>query len=294
MKFDFYSPEEEIHFSLFKGKNIRVFLKRDDLIHPFISGNKWRKLKYNLLKAREENKRRLVTFGGAWSNHLLATASAGARFGFETVGFVRGDEVSNPVLAMCRLHGMQLRFVSREAYKDKISLFEQDNFPSDSLFIDEGGYGSEAVKGCADLVAELTRSYDHIVVACGTGATVAGILAGIHKQGLQTKVHGIPVLKGGEFIKEQVERLGVDTSGLFLHLEYHFGGYAKAKEPLMDFIRDFVSSTGIMIEPVYTGKACFALHDLIRTGSFAEGESVLLIHTGGLTGFLGIYHAFDR
>lgn len=292
--FDFHSPEEEIQFPLFKKKDLRVFLKRDDLIHPFISGNKWRKLKYQLLKAQEHNKHRLITFGGAWSNHLLAVACAGAKFGFKTVGFVRGEEISNPVLSMCKLYGMQLHFVSREAYKHKESLFEQHYATPDDLFVDEGGYGLEAVKGCADLVSELTASYDHIFVACGTGATVAGILKGVQERDLRTRVHGVPVLKGGDFIREQVEQLEVDTAELSLHLDYHFGGYAKIKETLVEFVRYFVSSTGVMIEPTYTGKTCFALFDMIRKDTFAPGDRILLVHTGGLTGFLGMYHAFDQ
>lgn len=292
--FTFYSPEEELEFPLFRDKEVHVFIKRDDMIHPFISGNKWRKLKYPLIRALEQQKRRLVTFGGAWSNHLLATACAGAKFGFSTVGFVRGEQVSNPVLSMCQLYGMQLHFVSREAYLDKQSLYRKFYGAAIDFFIDEGGYGLDAANGCADLIGELDGKYEHIFVACGTGATVAGLLMGSEMRNPDTYVHGVPVLKNGGFVKEQVEQLGADSNRLRLHTEYHFGGYAKIKKPLLEFIKYFVSSTGIMLEPIYTGKACYALFDLVEKGFFKPGERVLLLHTGGLTGFLGMHHLFGR
>ena len=288
-----YSPEQRIISPLFDEKDIQVFVKRDDMIHPFISGNKWRKLKYNLENAINQNKTTLVTFGGAWSNHLLATAAAGASNGLKTIGFVRGDQVNNPVLSMCQLFGMKLHFVDRTSYKDKINLFDNSTYREIGYFIDEGGSGAEAVLGCKELIDELAVTYDHIVCAAGTGSTVAGIQDGINQRQLKTQLHIIPVLKGGDFIADEILKLGVERGNSLLHLHYHFGGYAKTKPELIEFIKNFVSETGIMIEPTYTGKAMYALYDLIGQNYFQKGSKILFIHTGGLTGLLGMLDKFE-
>jgi len=293
LTFEFHSPEQEIADPLFLDKGVRVFIKRDDMIHPFISGNKWRKLKYTLQQAREQNKSTLVTFGGAWSNHLLATACAGASFGFSTVGYVRGEEVKNPVLALCKLYGMELCFISRDDYKDKESVFKRRFGENDhALFINEGGYSPEAAQGCAEMITELQQYYDHILCACGTGATLAGLQQGLSNEVLDTQLHGVPVLKGGEFIREEVQQLGIAAHSIRLHTGYHFGGYAKTKPHLLTFIQSFVAQTGIMIEPTYTGKLCYGAYDLIRQDYFVRGSKILLVHTGGLTGLLGTYEKF--
>lgn len=287
-----YSPEQVLKHPLYEQKKINVHIKRDDMIHPFISGNKWRKLKYNLIKAEEEGKRKLVTYGGAWSNHLLATACSGATNGYETIAFVRGDLVQNPILSMCQLFGMKLIFVSRDLYKDKISLFEQLENKEHYYFIDEGGAGLEATKGCEELIGELGRTYDHIFCAAGTGTTVAGLAKGMAKNNLLTKLHVIPVLKGGDFIKDEMTNLQAPLAQTILHTGYHFGGYAKTKPELIHFVKEFIAETGIMIEPTYTGKALYAVHDLIANDYFEEGSELLFIHTGGLTGLLGMLDRF--
>lgn len=287
-----YSPEQVLNHPLYVEKKVQVHIKRDDMIHPFISGNKWRKLKYNVVKAKQEGKSRIVTFGGAWSNHLLASACAGAIYGFQTKAFVRGEDVVNPVLSMCRLYGMELIFVDREAYRDKGQLFEQ--LPDNELyyFIDEGGAGEDAVLGCAELIEELENTYDFIICAAGTGTTAAGLALGLENNQLNTELHVVPVLKGGDFILEEMKQLKVNCSHTTLHTDYHFGGYAKIKPALVDFVKDFVSNTGIMIEPIYTGKAMYAMHDLIAKDYFAQGSKILFIHTGGLTGLLGTLDKF--
>lgn len=286
---------------------VTLDIKRDDLIHPFISGNKWRKLKYLLEDAQKQQKNTLVTFGGAWSNHLLATACAGALFGFSTVGFVRGDEqVSNPLLAMCRMYGMVLRYVDRERYRDKRLLFDEMSAGQEGcFFIDEGGYAVEALDGCAEIIAELPAKYDHLFCACGTGTTLAGLALGMDKfagrgRGLLTgrkevgnkaSLHGVPVLAGGAFIADNVRSLYAKAN-FELHLDYHFGGYAKTSPDLVDFVREFCSGTGILIEPVYTGKLFYAVFDLIRAGYFEPGSRILVLHSGGMTGILGKYDLF--
>jgi 1-aminocyclopropane-1-carboxylate deaminase len=285
------SPVEEINDPLFIQKGIKLFVKRDDMIHPFISGNKWRKLKYILADAEKSDKKHLVTFGGAYSNHLLATACAAAKFGFKSTAYVRGEEISNEVLKLCSLFGMELKFTDRSTYRDKISLFETHHKnDSQAYFIDEGGAGEFAVKGCLELITELNKSYDHIFCAAGTGTTAAGIISGIEQQKAELIAHVIPVLKGGEFLKAAIEKY---TSYPFqMHYDYHFGGYAKFTPELLSFIAKFCQDTGILIEPLYTGKMFYAVYDLIKKDKFPTGSRILAVHTGGLSGMLGMLNKF--
>ncbi len=291
--FKFYSPEEQIHHSLFIKKRVEVFIKRDDLIHPFISGNKWRKLKYLLKEADQQNKKHLVTFGGAYSNHLLAAACAGAKFGFRTTAFVRGDRVENEILFLCRTFGMTLEFVNRERYSDKQTLFDQQ-FKSDSeaFFIDEGGASPEAAKGCEEIITELHQEYNHVFCACGTGTTAAGIINGIQNNQSDAKFNGVPVLKGGEFLRAEINKYLHKTVSYQLHTAYHFGGYAKTQPELLTFIKEFSSATGILLDPVYTGKMMYAIFDLTANDYFKKGDKVLSVHTGGLLGILGMRNRF--
>lgn len=287
-----YSPEQVLNHPLYLDKSVNVSIKRDDMIHPFISGNKWRKLKYNLIKARSLNKQKILTFGGAWSNHLLATACAGATYGFYTKAFIRGEEVNNPVLTMCRLFGMELIFVDRDSYRDKIALFNTVNKNDDYYFVGEGGAGVEATQGCEEIITELEKKYDHVFCAAGTGTTAAGLAKGILSLDSSCKLHVIPVLKGGDFILDEMINLGASIDNVILHTNYHFGGYAKTKPELIEFVKDFVSHSGILIEPTYTGKAMFALHDLVKNDYFQKDSNILFLHTGGLTGLLGMIDKF--
>ena len=290
---EIYSPIHQIKNKLFDAKGIEIFIKRDDLIHPIISGNKWRKLKYLLKRASEKNKTHLVTFGGAYSNHLLATAAAAAKFGFKATGIVRGEEVTNDTLFLCRLHGMNLLFTDRESYRHKPALFNK-YFGGDpeAIFIDEGGASTEGAQGCSELIDELTEPYDHIFCACGTGTTAAGIINGIQRHRLSTQFHAIPVVKNGEFIKNEIDRFLTAPADYRLHTAYHFGGYGKTDERLIDFIKQFVAETGILIEPVYTGKMLYALYDLVAADYFTPGSRILAIHSGGIWGLLGMKDKF--
>jgi 1-aminocyclopropane-1-carboxylate deaminase len=290
---DIYSPEQQIHNELFKAKQVQVCIKRDDMIHPLISGNKWRKLKYLLRSAQAQGKKHLVTFGGAYSNHLLATAAAAAKFGFKSTGFVRGEEVQNDTLFLCRLHGMNLIFTNRESYRDKPALYVA-NFANDkeAMFIDEGGASADGAKGCSELINELQQPYDHIFCACGTGTTAAGIINGIGTHQLNTRFNAIPVFKNGGFMKDEIKRFLVAPASYDLHTDYHFGGYAKTTPALIAFIKQFVADTSIMIEPVYTGKMMYALYDLITKDHFKPGSKILAIHTGGIWGLLGMRDKF--
>jgi 1-aminocyclopropane-1-carboxylate deaminase len=289
----FHSPVHQIKNKLFDEQGLKVFIKRDDLIHPIISGNKWRKLKYILKKAQAENKNHLVTFGGAYSNHLLATAAAAAKFGFKSTGIVRGEPVNNDTLFLCRLHGMELLFTDRESYRDKQMLFNK-HFANDpnAFFIDEGGASPEGAKGCSELIDELTERYDHIFCACGTGTTAAGILNGIKANNLSTQFHAVPVLKNGGFMRDEINKFLLRPADFHLHTDYHFGGYGKTDTELIEFIKQFVAQTGILIEPVYTGKMLYAVYDLAAKGHFKPGESILAIHSGGIWGLLGMKEKF--
>ena len=288
-----YSPVQKIDNPVFTERGLNVFIKRDDLIHPLISGNKWRKLKYILKKAQSQGKTHLVTFGGAYSNHLLATAAAAALFGFKATGIVRGEEVSNTHLFLCRLHGMKLLFVDREAYCDKQQLFSKyfDN-DEQAFFIDEGGASAEAAQGCSELIDELDQTYDHIFCACGTGTTAAGIINGISNNKLNTQFHAVPVFKNGGFMADEIDRYLTKPFPYQLHIDYHFGGYAKTTPQLIQFIEQFVKNTGIVIEPVYTGKMFYSIFDLAKAGYFKPGDNILAIHTGGILGLFGMMDKF--
>jgi len=295
MSFDLeiYSPVHQINDTLFNDRDLKVFIKRDDLIHPIISGNKWRKLKYLLKNAQAANKTHLVTFGGAYSNHLLATAAAAAKFGFRSTGIVRGEQVENDTLFLCSLHGMNLLFTDRESYRDKQALFNQhfagDN---DAFFIDEGGASPEGAKGCSELVNELTETYDHIFCACGTGTTAAGIINGINNNRLPTEFHAVPVLKSGDFMADEIGKFLTVPANYHLHTGYHFGGYGKTTDELIAFVKNFVAKTGILIEPIYTGKMLYAMYDLAAKGYFKPGSRILTIHSGGIWGLLGMKARF--
>nr|WP_295652072.1 pyridoxal-phosphate dependent enzyme [uncultured Mucilaginibacter sp.] len=290
---EIFSPVHEVRHPLLDEKGIYLYLKRDDLIHPVISGNKWRKLKYLLKKAREEKRSHLVTFGGAYSNHLIATAAAAAQFGFKATGIVRGEEVMNDHIFLCRLYGMELIFVDRESYRKKAALFAHYfGDDADALFIDEGGASPEGALGCAEIVDELMDNYHHIFCACGTGTTAAGIINGINNNYLETEFHAVPVFKNGGFMANEIDKYVLKPSVYQLHTDYHFGGYAKATRELISFIKQFVMATGILIEPVYTGKMLHAIFDLAAKNYFQPGNKILAVHTGGLLGLLGMADKF--
>ena len=280
-----YSPLQKIDHPLLTN----LYVKRDDLIDPYISGNKWRKLKYLLERAAAEGKTHLVTFGGAFSNHLVATASAAARKGLRATAFVRGDVVQNEMLLLCKLYGMRLIFVDRESYRQKHQLFEQylGADPS-AFFIDEGGASAEAVKGCAEILDELPDDIDHLFCAAGTGTTAAGLLKGILEKELPTTLHVVPVLKGGDFIRHEMEQYVPVQQQLMLHTAYHFGGYAKTTPELLNFLQQFAATHGILTDPVYTAKLFYAIVDLAYKGAINKDDKIVALHSGGLLGLLGM------
>ena len=293
-----YSPLQEISFPY--GR-IRLFIKRDDLLHPQISGNKWRKMKYNLLEMQKQNKKTLLTFGGAFSNHIAAAAAAGKAYGFQTIGIIRGEELnaSNATLSFAEENGMRFKFVSRTDYrrKEDASFMEElkEEF-GDFYMLPEGGTNCFALPGCAEVIGEIDAeiSADYYCVACGTGGTIAGMISGLKKG----RVLGFSALKG-DFLRGEVKGLlsncDVDISENFsINTDYHFGGYAKFKPDLIKFMNDFKSQYEIELDPVYTGKMFFGIFDLVQKGYFEEGSTVVAVHTGGLQGVEGFRARYPK
>ena len=270
---------------------ITLHIKREDLIHPFISGNKFRKLKYNLLQAKAEGKTKLLTFGGAFSNHIAAVAFAGKENNLETIGIIRGEELEskiseNPTLTFAQNCGMKFEFVTREAYRTKTMLSfieELKEHHGDFYLVPEGGTNSLAVKGCEEIITPKDIDFTHICCAIGTGGTISGL---INSAKDNQKIIGFPALKG-DFLSDDIRKF-VTNSNWELQLDYHFGGYAKINEELIRFINDFYKQTNIPLDPIYTGKMMFGIVDLINKGYFPKGAKILAIHTGGLQGIEGM------
>ena len=271
--------------------SISVTIKREDLIHPVVSGNKFRKLKYNLLQAKTENKKTLLTFGGAFSNHIAAVAFAAKENGFESIGIIRGDELGdkiaqNATLQFAQECGMKFEFVSREAYrlKNESSFLERLKLKfGDFYLIPEGGTNELAVKGCQEILTDEDREFDYICCAAGTGGTISGI---INSALPHQKVLGFPALKG-DFLQDEI-CIFVQNENWRLINDYHFGGYGKVNEELIAFINDFYNTNQIPLDPVYTGKMVFGVIDMIQKNYFPAQSNILLIHTGGLQGIQGM------
>lgn len=274
----------EIQDPLFSSKGVSVFMLLDYLNHPDISGNKWRKLLFNIEQAKNLSKNRLITFGGAYSNHLFAFANACVLYGFEGLAIIRGDgfDAENPTLLQLEKCNIQMRFVSREEYRDKISLTNAllEEFP-DAYIIPEGGTNEWAVKGFEPMVREVEEDFDVWVCPVGTGGTLAGI--SFYNEG---KINvGITVVKDAS-LRSVISELNGHRPFELIE-EYTLGGYAKVPEVLVHFINAFYERTGIPLDPIYTGKMVYAVEDLIRRDYFTPGQKILMIHTGGLQGIAG-------
>ena len=270
---------------------ISLEIKREDLLHPFISGNKFRKMKYNLLQAKAENQETLLTFGGAYSNHIAAAAYAGKEYGFKTIGVIRGDELGdkidgNPTLKFAQECGMQFEFVTREAYRFKTELHFIENLKAkfgSFYLVPEGGTNEYAIKGCEEILTEEDATFDFICLAVGTGGTISGI---INSTLPHQKVLGFPALKG-DFLKDEIRKFATNENWELI-TDYHFGGYGKVNDELIRFINQFYKQTQMPLDPIYTGKMVFGVIDLIEKNYFPENTKILLIHTGGLQGIQGM------
>ena len=288
------------------ARGVRLLLWRDDLVHPDLPGNKARKLKYNLAAARQQGHRTLLTFGGAYSNHLAAVAAAGRLFGFQTIGLVRGDAPApgaalNPTLTQAAADGMTLRYLDRATYRRRAEpefLAEVLAAFGPAYVLPEGGTNALALPGCAELVAEIRQAvaFDALAVAVGTGGTLAGLLTGL--AGAERAV-GVAALKNGSFLRAEVDALTQQATGqayanYALNTDYHFGGYAKYSTGLLVFIEQFRQRHGVLLDPIYTGKLLFGVLDLIGQGHFAPGSTVVAIHTGGQQAWAGWKQRFGE
>lgn len=282
-----------IDLNSFDGFNdtIRLTVKREDLHGDGISGNKLRKLKYNVAKAIEQGVSKIVTFGGAYSNHILAASYIKKKYGIDVIGVIRGEELAdkikeNPTLNLAQKNGMEFHFVSRSDYRNKSSLvFVQKLEKKFGAFylLPEGGTNDLAIKGCEEILTKQDASYDFICCAVGTGGTIAGLINSSTKN---QKVIGFSALKG-DFLKEDVSAL-VNKHNWDIQTSYHFGGYAKVTPELVDFINDFKRNTGVLLDPIYNGKMMYGIFDLIKKGYFPKNTSILAIHTGGLQAISGM------
>jgi 1-aminocyclopropane-1-carboxylate deaminase len=278
------TPIQEIHDERLAKADVRLLIKREDLNHPLVSGNKWWKLKYNLEEAACNNFKTLLTFGGAYSNHIFATAAAAEELGFKSIGIIRGEETLplNPTLLFAKEKGMQLHYLSRNAYRTKTPSDQYLRKFGDFYSIPEGGSNLLAVKGISEFTARLNIHYDYICCPVGTGGTLSGLIEGVSEN---KKIIGITVLKGGEFLTDEIKKLSEKSnhvSNWRIITDYHFGGYAKQTPQLIEFITSFRATHKVPLDFVYTAKMMSGIYDLISKGFFKRGSTVLAIHTGGL------------
>lgn len=292
---------QQISGSFLSKKGVELYIKREDEIHPFVSGNKFRKLKYNIYEAIKVRQKTLLTFGGAFSNHILATASAAQMSGLNSIGIIRGDELgkdirktlaSNPTLQKAHGLGMKFHFISREEYRQKSEPSFIDTLRSkfgDFYLIPEGGTNELAIKGCEEIITEKDNSFDVLAICVGTGGTIAGI---INASEAYQNVIGFPVLKGN-FLQKEIQQF-VSKTNWKLQPDFHFGGYAKYDETLINFINTFYKEYKIPLDPIYTGKMMFGLFDLIKNDYFRIGTKILAIHTGGLQGIDGFNERLSK
>jgi 1-aminocyclopropane-1-carboxylate deaminase len=289
------SENQFIH-SIFPNQ-ISLYLKREDLLHPIISGNKFRKLRYNLEEAKNRNQKVLLTFGGAFSNHIVAVAGAGKEYGFETIGIIRGEELQykiddNPSLLQAQQLGMKFVFISREAYRQKENLDFIEYFKTkfgDFYLLPEGGTNGLAIKGCEEILSRSDSEFTHICSSVGTGGTITGI---INSSANNQNIIGFSSLKG-DFLKNDIAKFA-NKENWSVNCDYHFGGYGKVTDQLIEFINNFYLEHQIPLDPIYTGKMIFGILNLIENNYFPPNSKILAIHTGGLQGIAGMNKTLEK
>ncbi|BAT54434.1 putative 1-aminocyclopropane-1-carboxylate deaminase [Nostoc sp. NIES-3756] len=291
-------PTQKIDSEIASSLGVELYVLRLDLMHPWVNGNKWYKLKYNLAEAKEKGYTKLLTFGGAYSNHIFATAAAGKLLGFTTIGVIRGEETLplNSTLSFALQQDMQLVYVDRQTYRNKHSSELHADLKKrfgEVFIIPEGGSNLNGVRGCLEIVTAAMQVFDTVCVACGTATTLAGIALALNPK---QRVLGFPILKNGGFLAQDIDNLMQNylATGLpapysspapwELICDYHFGGYAKVKDDLLLFSQQFTQTHGIPLDQVYTAKMFYGVMDLLNQGYFSIGDRLLLIHTGGLQG----------
>jgi len=292
------SDNQEVLLPILSEKRVSLYIKREDLLHPFISGNKFRKLKYNLIAATEAGHDTVLTFGGAYSNHIAATAYAGNEKGLRTIGIIRGEELAkiypgtgmvwetNPTLKFAHENGMEFKFVTREVYRNKTNTAFLAALTAEfgsHYLLPEGGTNLAAVHGCEEILTAGDAQFNFICSSVGTGGTLAGISNSIQEKQV---VLGFPALRG-DFLKQDIRKFAINENWKLVS-DYDFGGYAKMTKELILFINNFKAETGIPLDPVYTGKMFFGILDMVRKNQFKLGTSILAIHSGGLQGVAGM------
>ena len=283
---------QQINSPFLKKRNIYLGVKRDDLLHPLISGNKWRKLKYNLAHMRKLNKTELLTFGGAFSNHIHACAAATKEFNIKTHAIIHGPELddNNPTIQFAKQCGMQLHVVNRMEYRlrqdEQYIAKLQARFPN-AFILPEGGTNEYALLGCKELVDSLP-AHDYLICPTGSGGTLAGLIEGSK---LSTQVIGIAVLKQAEYLVNDIKKLSnkaKNQNNWQLLTEHHDGGYGKFSSELWAFCQNMEHTYNLPLEPIYSGKMMYALWQLIEQDYFAPGSKIIAVHTGGLQGLNGL------
>jgi len=281
---------QELKSQIFDQSGVRLLIKREDQNHPFVSGNKWWKLKYNLEEALKTGEATLLTFGGAYSNHIYATAAAANELGLKSIGIIRGEKTTplNPTLSFAKSCGMQLQYISREAYRNKTdtSFIEKLHHQfGDFYLVPEGGTNELAVKGCSEFAKQLNNEvdFDYLCLPVGTGGTIAGVIEGLNES---KKVIGFPSLKGATYLEGEIKRYTAKKNWQHMY-DYHFGGYAKVTKELKEFMNEFEKQFNISLDPIYTAKMMFGIMDLVKKKFFEAGSTILVIHTGGLQGRVG-------
>ena len=298
---NFISRNQKVELPMFNSAGVEVYIKREDEIHHHVSGNKFRKLKYNLIEASRDSKM-VLTFGGAFSNHIVATAFGCRMMGLKSIGIIRGEELGanlaetlekNTTLRLAYENGMQFEFISRTDYRNKNSKEFLETLHArfgDIYVIPEGGTNKLAIAGASEILTELDHQFDYICCCVGTGGTITGLIASAADH---QKVLGYPALKG-DFLEKEIQNWIADSMNWSLVGGYHFGGYAKYNLELIRFINDFKHCTGIPLDPIYTGKMLFGIIDGIKNKRFERGAKILAIHTGGLQGIDGFNQKLKR
>lgn len=293
------TPIVRINDPVLEQNRVTLYIKRDELNHKEISGNKWRKLKYNIEALKTANIDTVLTFGGAYSNHISATAAAGKAFGFKTIGVIRGEEYAelNPTLKYATECGMRLHYMDRTTYRNKESdevIQQLKNRFGVFLLVPQGGANLAGVKGCMEIVDDAMHKFDYICCACGTGATIAGIITQLKPD--QTAL-GFPALKNGGFLADDIidflKQLKCSYNNWQLITDYHFGGFAKFNNNLIDFIIRFKELHDVQLDPLYTGKVVYGIYDLAKNGFFPHESTICVVHTGGIQGIEGFKHRYN-
>jgi len=298
-QFHIPSPLQKVALKELEAKNIDLYIKRDDMIHPDVSGNKWRKLKFNIQQARFKGRNKIITFGGAHSNHIAATAKAAEIYGLESIGIIRGEDADfhNKTLSFARSCGMKLIAVSRSEYRNSDTWDYKESLKQkfgNFYLIPQGGANFYGVNGCIEIMSEIVDELDPdaLFVPCGTATTLSGMILGNKNQ---KKIFGVSALKGGDFLMDDVrknlmsvysdkETVNYSLRNVSLLTDYHFGGFAKVNRELIAFMRNFYEQTGIKLDPIYTSKTVFAMLEKVRAKHNKMPEKWVLIHTGGLQG----------